>query len=185
MPRFKKMGLLKALSKNEIDSEKSLRLETIIGAQGRSRTGTGFNSRGILSPLRLPVSPPGQIIWRLRPESNRRPRLCRPLHNHSATQPKLNSSVLSLIKNSIFNASLFKYCLERNQGLLFAQAKAPLLSNSKKKSDHGVALIWSGKRDSNSRPQPWQGCALPTELFPPLYGLPFYRKFKHCQQQIK
>ena len=26
----------------------------------------------------------------------------------------------------------------------------------------------SGKRDSNSRPQPWQGCALPTELFPRL-----------------
>ena len=25
---------------------------------------------------------------------------------------------------------------------------------------------WSGKRDSNSRPQPWQGYALPTELFP-------------------
>ena len=28
--------------------------------------------------------------------------------------------------------------------------------------------FWSGKRDSNSRPQPWQGCALPTELFPRL-----------------
>ena len=27
-------------------------------------------------------------------------------------------------------------------------------------------VIWSGKRDSNSRPQPWQGCALPAELFP-------------------
>ena len=27
---------------------------------------------------------------------------------------------------------------------------------------------WSGKRGSNSRPQPWQGCALPTELFPHL-----------------
>ena len=26
--------------------------------------------------------------------------------------------------------------------------------------------FWSGKRDSNSRPQSWQGCALPTELFP-------------------
>ena len=25
---------------------------------------------------------------------------------------------------------------------------------------------WSGKRGSNSRPQPWQGFALPTELFP-------------------
>ncbi len=24
----------------------------------------------------------------------------------------------------------------------------------------------SGKRDSNPRLQPWQGCALPTELFP-------------------
>ena len=24
---------------------------------------------------------------------------------------------------------------------------------------------WSEKRDSNPRPQPWQGCALPTELF--------------------
>ena len=29
-----------------------------------------------------------------------------------------------------------------------------------------VSFAWSGKRDSNSRPQPWQGCALPTELFP-------------------
>ena len=27
-------------------------------------------------------------------------------------------------------------------------------------------LTLSGKRGSNSRPQPWKGCALPTELFP-------------------
>src|SRR5712664_1893648 len=35
-------------------------------------------------------------------------------------------------------------------------------------SDHapGVRPGESGKRDSNPRPQPWQGCALPTELFP-------------------
>ena len=26
--------------------------------------------------------------------------------------------------------------------------------------------FWSGRRVSNSRPQPWQGCALPTELLP-------------------
>ena len=31
--------------------------------------------------------------------------------------------------------------------------------------------VWSGKRGSNSRPQPWQGCALPTELFPHLSEL--------------
>jgi hypothetical protein len=30
----------------------------------------------------------------------------------------------------------------------------------------GAIPNWSGKRDSNSRPRPWQGRALPTELFP-------------------
>ncbi len=33
----------------------------IIGAPGRTWTGTVFNNRGILSPLRLPISPPRQI----------------------------------------------------------------------------------------------------------------------------
>ena len=28
----------------------------------------------------------------------------------------------------------------------------------------------SGKRGSNPRPQPWKGCALPTELFPPEFS---------------
>ncbi len=38
----------------------------------------------------------------------------------------------------------------------------------KKKPLVRVAFLnaWSGKRDSNSRPRPWQGRALPTELFP-------------------
>ena len=31
--------------------------------------------------------------------------------------------------------------------------------------------IWSGKRDSNSRPQPWQGCALPLS-YSRKYGMP-------------
>ncbi len=35
-------------------------------------------------------------------------------------------------------------------------------------------LFWSGKRDSNSRPRPWQGRALPTELFPPFSNLLIY-----------
>ncbi len=37
-------------------------LKYVIGAQGRNRTGMEFNLRGILSPLRLPVSPPGHIL---------------------------------------------------------------------------------------------------------------------------
>ena len=32
------------------------------GAQGRSRTGTDFKVRRILSPVRLPISPPGQQL---------------------------------------------------------------------------------------------------------------------------
>ena len=32
-------------------------------------------------------------------------------------------------------------------------------------------IMWSGKRDSDPRPRPWQGRALPTELFPPLKPL--------------
>ena len=31
----------------------------------------------------------------------------------------------------------------------------------------------SGKRDSDPRPQPWQGCALPTELFSHYFYLLF------------
>ena len=38
--------------------------------------------------------------------------------------------------------------------------------------------MWSGKRDSNSRPQPWQGCALPTELFPRCVALSLKRGAK-------
>jgi hypothetical protein len=34
-----------------------------------------------------------------------------------------------------------------------------------------IETIWSGKRGSNSRPIPWQGIALPTELFPHFYCL--------------
>ena len=44
---------------------------------------------------------------------------------------------------------------------------SPAVHTSKQKRDYPkVISLWSGKRDSNSRPQPWQGCALPTELFP-------------------
>ena len=36
----------------------------------------------------------------------------------------------------------------------------------KMKTDTEYINQLSGKRDSDPRPQPWQGCALPTELFP-------------------
>ena len=38
--------------------------------------------------------------------------------------------------------------------------------NNKSLMTEAYYLLVSGKRDSDPRPQPWQGCALPTELFP-------------------
>jgi hypothetical protein len=40
--------------------------------------------------------------------------------------------------------------------------------STKQKGKLGFPFFWSGRRGSNSRPQPWQGCALPTELLPHL-----------------
>src|SRR5476649_1267032 len=49
-----------------------------------------------------------------------------------------------------------------------------------KKGSHSAALLqfWSGRRVSNSRPQPWQGCALPTELLPQKARIIAARQFK-------
>ncbi len=52
----------------------------------------------------------------------------------------------------------FCYVAVRTRLELVTPCVTGMYSNKKKKA--------SGKRDSNSRPQPWQGCALPTELFP-------------------
>jgi hypothetical protein len=78
-----------------------------------------------------------QYSWRPRSESNRRTRLCRPLHDHSATRP-------------------VALCIR------YYYVRAPRCANSV----FWHRKNWSGKRDSNSRPRPWQGRALPTELFP-------------------
>ena len=127
-------------------------LGCLLGARGRNRTGTALTGLRILSPLRLPISPPGHGggrgrralgLWRPGSELNRRTRLCRPLHNHSATWPCL--------------CTRYRSVRDRGAGRTLETTKprvAEVLEN------------WSGKRDSNSRPRPWQGRALPTELFP-------------------
>ena len=51
----------------------------------------------------------------------------------------------------------------------FVQASASNLTKRKKTAKSCLLRFVSGKRDSNSRPQPWQGCALPTELFPQMF----------------
>ena len=114
----------------------------------------------ILSPLRLPISPSGrtrrghrgttaQEVWRRDPESNRTRRICNPLHNRFAIAPGAYRVV--------------RWYQERRSKKK-GKPRLPFLLN--KEADFLASSIWSGKRGSNSRPQPWQGCALPTELFP-------------------
>ncbi len=81
-------------------------------------------------------------FWRRRPESNRRTRLCRPLHNHFATPPGAQHRIVAI------------------------HEEPRICRADKQKGKQGFPSGLSGKRGSNSRPQPWQGCALPTELFP-------------------
>ena len=78
--------------------------------------------RGILSPVRLPIPPPGQNIrlWRARPDSNR--------------------------------------WMVILQTTALASSPPALASGWSWKK-------WSGRRDSNSRPSPWQGDALPLSHF--------------------
>lgn len=68
------------------------------------------NVRGILSPLCLPISPPGLI-------------------------PKRNPNALQIQKTYYKNEIALWILVFKS--------------------------IWSGRRGSNPRPQPWQGCALP------------------------
>lgn len=148
--------------------------------------------RGILSPLRLPISPPGLIIISsslislyLEARAGIEPTyaalqaaawpLCHPanlyhlalrlfadffvgclfpvlmyLAVHSAPQQ-------SSASNSTKNTSASTYGNVYLTKILQLLLTRKYLFNKK---------FWSGKRGSNSRPQPWQGCALPTELFP-------------------
>lgn len=91
--------------------------------------------------------------WRREPESNRPKRLCRPLHNRFAIAPKAD-------------------CRCRRDGTRQILIRRPPRPSNKKGSV--ASHVWSGRRVSNSRPQPWQGCALPTELLPRI-ALPLLR----------
>ena len=72
--------------------------------------------------------------------------------------------------NSHVFASFYIRNTSRNENHCFCswRAKLRFLYNKNFHEDYNQSpwKLMSGKRDSNSRPQPWQGCALPTELFP-------------------
>ncbi len=97
------------------------------GAQNRNRTGTAFSSRRILSPLCLPISPPGRMYG-------------------GASQSR---------------TGLTGFAIRGITDLLTHH-----VTEEQKGKHDAFPRMWSGKRGSNSRPIPWQGIALPAELFP-------------------
>ena len=112
--------------------------------------------RRILSPLRLPVP----SFWdhiRKRETAQCFPSFVSGAGDESRTRD-LNLGKVALYQLSYSRVNSFGGA-RRNRTAVngFAiRCMATLLSRRQ----------WSGRRVSNSRPQPWQGCALPTELLP-------------------
>jgi hypothetical protein len=97
--------------------------------------------RGILSPLCLPISPSGLNMQAQRISWRRDP----------------ESNRGTRLCRPLHNHSAIAPCRTKNdQGLKRIGGKQSCFPPK----------IWSGRRVSNSRPIPWQGIALPTELLP-------------------
>ncbi len=103
--------------------------------------------------------------WRRDPESNWARRICKPKHNRFSIATKTLTK-----KGSIRFPFLKLGAGKETRTLDLYLGKVSLYQLSYSRIDTGRSLRkkkhWSGKRDSNSRPIPWQGIALPTELFP-------------------
>ncbi len=99
-------------------------------------THAGFQDRCIQPALPPPHC--GRFAWRRHPDSNRGSGLCRPVPYHLAMPPYMVPEA----------------------GLEPARRKPPRDFKSLA-STNSATRAWSGRRDSNPRPQPWQGCALP------------------------
>jgi hypothetical protein len=57
------------------------------------------------------------LSWRLSPESNRGQRLCRPLHNHSATQPLdsiLPDNVARIVPGMLYRQASHDNTIDKN-----------------------------------------------------------------------
>ena len=96
-------------------------------------------------------------MWRRRRESNPCTRFCRPLPEplgHVATD--CAAGCPARIRTSV-HGSKVRCPTARRRGSGRTSRDSPAPAGAKK---------WSGRRDSNPRPSPWQGDALPTEPLP-------------------
>ena len=85
------------------------------------------------------------------------------LHSHPCTTVRHTGRALSSA-SSCYGIKTKQFCIF----LIYRIVCFNLRNLAQQKRPFEKDLL-SGKRDSNSRPQPWQGCALPTELFPQMF----------------
>ncbi len=153
----------------------------VTGGGGRNRTGVhGFAGRCITT------LPPRQVTMLdcIRIRCGRCIDISTPAHNSEAIPRKKKGSVASLwdwsgrrVSNSRpqpwQGCALPTELLPRTTFTAW-QTCCRSADLTDTPSRQRMPLTWSGRRVSNSRPQPWQGCALPTELLP--QGPASYRK---------
>jgi hypothetical protein len=125
--------------------------------------------RRILSPLRLPVSPSGRraIMDRRTDAGSQVIQLRKRAPDGSPFSVMTGGATRSRTGLDGFAIRCITALLSR-QGLRVSHRAASSTGGTQKR-EAGASLflrVWSGIRDSNSRPIPWQGIALPTELIP-------------------
>gem|GEM_PF-5042819 len=135
------------------------------GASSRDRTGTPLSRHGILSPGCLPISPsrhaachssrsrcavgrrqPGNPVWTRWPQHLQMRAVPMTANAPGENEDRRRAGLCS--------GSNMRQRAERRR------------RKAKKSPKALFAMCWSGKTGSNRRPIPWQGIALPTELFP-------------------
>ena len=70
------------------------------------------------------------------------------------------------VKPRDFKSLVSTYSTIRAEGEDYTRCAWPGLKGRRESAQRTFPFIWSGRRVSNSRPIPWQGIALPTELLP-------------------
>ena len=125
-----------------------------ICARDGNRTRTDISVHRILSPACIPISPPELLyvsLSLLTEKIKKGLTICQPLFvPRTRVEPA----------HHFWHYPLKVACLPFHH--------LGIKSLPKTRGALQIMKTWSGKRDSDPRPQPWQGCALPTELFPHL-----------------
>ena len=124
-----------------------------VWCRGRDSNPHGLNTQGILSPSRLPIPPPRLLsIYRPYYRQNRGLfRISPTLHDKHQAQRKATGG---------FEPPHRGFADPRLNHLATSPSPPAPINRG------GKQILWSGRRDSNSRPSPWQGDALPAELLP-------------------